>query len=200
VTPSPTPFSAADRARLATIVHEQALSSRPEPVQLASGFHSRWFVDVKQALAPGAHLELACRAMVATAEALGAGYDAVGGPTMGADQFSYGIALLTGRSWYVIRKEPKDRGTRKLIEGAPLDATTRCLLLEDVVTTGGSSLKGLDALEAAGAPVAAAVALVDRGAGAAERYAERGVPFAAVFTWDDLGIPRLDAEVPAAAS
>jgi orotate phosphoribosyltransferase len=194
------PLSAEDRSRLLAIVREQGLTARPEPVQLASGFHSRWFVDVKEALSPGAHLELACRAMLDAASSLGTSYDAVGGPTMGADQFSYGIALLTGSSWYVIRKEPKGRGTRKLVEGTPLGPSTRCLLLEDVVTTGGSSLKGLDALEELGAPVAGAVALVDRGAGAAERYAERGVPFTAVFTWEDLDIPRLDREVPAAAS
>ena len=75
------------------------------------------FIDGKTALAKGEHLELACRAMIDAMDNLGVEWDAVGGLTMGADQFSHVTAVLARKKWFVVRKEVKGRGTNKRIEG-----------------------------------------------------------------------------------
>jgi orotate phosphoribosyltransferase len=173
------------------IVRERGLFRLPEPVVLASGKLSRDFVDVKAALGSGAALRTACQAML---QAVGAvPFDAVGGLTMGADPFAHGIAVLTGCAWFVVRKEPKGRGTNRLVEGAPIGPGTRALLVEDVVTTGGSIRRAYEAVVATGATVVAAAALVDRGGAAGGFFAERGVPYTPVLTWVDLGIEPVDA-------
>ena len=71
-------------------------------------------------------------------EGHGIDFDAVGGLTMGADQFAHGVAIVGHCDWFVVRKEPKGRGTNRLVEGATLRPGTRVLLVDDVVTTGGS--------------------------------------------------------------
>jgi orotate phosphoribosyltransferase len=173
-------------AQLVSIIRERGLRSFDEPVALASGELSRDFIDGKAALARGADLELACRAMIDSLA--GIEFDAVGGLTMGADQFAHGISMLAGCRWFVVRKEPKGRGTRKLVEGAELEPGIRVALVEDVVTTGGSILKALDAVEQLGAKVVAAVALVDRGESAAPEFERRAIPYVPVVTYRDLGI------------
>src|SRR3989442_5437934 len=99
------------RDRVIEIVRERGLLRLPEPVVLASGELSRDFIDAKAGLARGEDLELACRAIV---EAVGAiEWDAIGGLTMGADQFAHVVAVLASKQWFVVRKEPKGRGTNK---------------------------------------------------------------------------------------
>ena len=173
-------------ADLIAVIRAKGLRQFEQPVALASGELSRDFIDGKAALARGADLELACRGML---DALGGiEFDAVGGLTMGADQFAHGIAMLSDSRWFVVRKEPKNRGTRKLVEGFELTPGTRVALVEDVVTTGGSILKALDAVQELGAEVVAAVCLVDRGESAAPHFAGRGIPYIALVTYRDLQI------------
>jgi orotate phosphoribosyltransferase len=173
-------------ATLASVVREKGVLRFEEPIVLASGRKSREFVDMKAALADGEDLELACRAVVLRAEGLA--YDVVGGPTMGADPIAHVVAVLTRTRWAVVRKEPKDRGTAKLVEGAAVGPSTRVLLVEDVVTTGGSLLRACEVLRGLGAEVVGAVPIVDRGELAATRFAELAVPYRPVLTWRDLGI------------
>ncbi len=180
-----------DRDRLRAIVRERAVLRLPEPVELASGGFSDTFVDVKKAMAHGPHLELACRVIARQLAEAGIGYDVVGGMTLGADQFSYGIALVTGCGWYVVRKEPKGRGTNRQIEGSELGPGVRAVVVEDAVSTGGSLLKALDVVAATGADVAAAVTLVDRGDALAPVLAARGVAYQPVFTYADVGLEPL---------
>jgi len=177
-----------ERGELLEAVKAKGLRYFEEPVRLASGEESHWFFDAKRALAEGPDLAAACRAMAAVAADLGVTYDAVGGLTMGADQFAHGLAVLTGTRWFVVRKQPKGRGTNQLVEGALLEPGVRVLLLEDTVTTGGSIVLAHAAVSETGATVAAAVTLVDRGDLAAGWFADRDVPYAAVFTYADLGI------------
>jgi orotate phosphoribosyltransferase len=166
-----------------------------EPIRLASGELSRDFIDAKRGLARGRDLETACRALLALArEDLGLDFDAVGGLTLGADQFAHGIALLGDRQWFVIRKAAKDRGTRQRVEGASLGPGVRCLVVDDVVTTGGSILEACDVVAETGASIAAAVTLVDRGAHTRRRFEERGLTFAPLLTYDDFGIPGVGAD------
>ncbi len=177
---------ATTKQRIVEIIRERGLLRLPEPVQLASGEMSRDFIDGKAALSRGPDLEVACRAIV---ENVGdVEFDAVGGLTMGADQFAHVIAVLVGVQWFVVRKEPKGRGTNKLVEGAKVGAGSRVLLVDDVVTTGGSIQKAHDAIVALGATVVAAATLVDRGEVAGRYFRERNIPYTPVVTYRDLGI------------
>jgi orotate phosphoribosyltransferase len=176
------------RGELLEAVKAKGLRYFEEPVRLASGEESHWFFDAKRALSEGPDLAAACRAMADVAAGLGVTYDAVGGLTMGADQFAHGMAVLTGTRWFVVRKQPKGRGTNQLVEGAVLGPGVRVLLVEDTVTTGGSIVQAHGSVADTGATVVAAVALVDRGDLAAGWFVERAIPYAAVFTYRDLGI------------
>lgn len=174
------------RDQVVEIVRARGLRRLDEPIVLRSGQLSRDFVDGKAALSRGADLEVACRAFL---EALdGVAFDAVGGLTMGADHLAHGIALLSGAEWFVVRKEPKGRGTDQLVEGARVGAGTRVLLVDDAVTTGGSIQKAHDAVVALGATVVGAATLVDRGEVAAAYFTGKGIPYVALVTYRDLGI------------
>src|SRR5205823_7638306 len=121
------------REQVIEIIRERGLLRLPEPVTLASGELSRDFIDAKAALSRGADLKLACEAIL---DNMGdVEFDAVGGLTMGADQFAHVLAVLAGREWFVVRKEPKGRGTNKLVEGAKVGEGWRVLLVDDIVTT-----------------------------------------------------------------
>jgi orotate phosphoribosyltransferase len=157
-------------------------------VKLASGAVSSDFVDGKQALSRGEDLELACRAVLEVLHERGIDFDAVGGLTLGADPLAHLLAVLARRSWFVVRKAPKGRGTNKIIEGAMLGRDTRVLLVDDVVTTGGSMLQAYSLLKETGATVVAAVALVDRADLAARQFETLGIPYIALVSYRDLGI------------
>ena len=87
-----------------------------------------------------------------------------------------------------MRKEPKGRGTNKLVEGAKVGPGNRVLLVDDIVTTGGSIQKAHDAITGLGAIVVAAATLVDRGDVAGNYFREREIPYSPVVTYRDLGI------------
>jgi len=174
------------REQVVEIVRERGLLRLPEPVVLASGQTSRDFVDGKAALSRGADLQTACRAVLEAVH--GIAFDAVGGLTMGADHLAHGVAMLSGAEWFVVRKGPKGRGTDKLVEGARVGPGTSVLLVDDAVTSGGSIRRAHDAIVAMGATVAAAVTLVDRGEVAGPYFKEKGIPYAALVTYRDLGI------------
>lgn len=175
-----------DRARLVAIVRERGLRRLAEPVVLASGQPSRDFVDGKAALSRGPDLALAAAEVLRAVG--GVPFDAVGGLTMGADHLSHAVALVSGAEWFVVRKEPKGRGTNQLVEGAAVGPGTRVLLVDDAVTTGGSIRRAHAAVVGLGAEVVVAVTLIDRGEVAGPWFAERGIPYAALVTYRDLGI------------
>jgi orotate phosphoribosyltransferase len=180
-----------EREQLIDDIRERGVLRLDEPVELASGAMSREFVDVKAALAQGDALARACRAMVALAERRGADFDVVGGLTMGADQFAYGIAVLTGdREWFVVRKQAKGRGTAKRIEGADIEGR-RALLVEDAVSTGGSLLDACRIVRDAGAEVVLATTVVDRGEVARSAFAAEDFPYEPLLTYGDVGLAEL---------
>ena len=185
------------RARLQQILRTKALSRRDEEMQLACGAMSRDFIDGKEAFAAWQDLEVACGAIVEAVGAAGIEFDAAGGPTLGADALAVGIAAVSNKRWFIVRKQQKGRGTRRRIEGLQIGRGDRVLLVEDVVTTGGSILDALDAVRRTGAEVVAAVTLADRGDTATHAFADLGVPYYPMATYADLGI---DPVVPPADS
>lgn len=177
------------------ILIERGLTTLPEPVQLASGQMSRYFIDGKAALCRGDDLATACRAMAAQVADAGIDFDAAGGLTLGADQFAHGIAIVASKEWFVIRKQPKGRGTNQTVEGAKLGPGVRVLLVDDIVTTGGSIQLAHERVIETGATVVAAITLADRSDVAAKFFEEVGVPYLPLMTYEDLGIPAVGTEV-----
>lgn len=176
--------------RLVEVIASKGLLHLEEPVQLASGAWSSDFVDVKAALGMGDDLALACDVLLERLQAEGVEFDAIGGLTMGADQFAHGVAIRGGKAWFVVRKAPKGRGTNKRIEGATLAPATRVVLVEDVATTGGSLQEAMEVVRSeAACQVVAAVAVVDRAESARRLFEDAAVPYLALVTYRDLGIP-----------
>ena len=104
--------------------------------------------------------------------------DSVGGLTLGADPISYAIAHASALAGspvraFTVRKEAKTHGTGKLIEG-PFQAGDRVVVIEDVITTGGSALKAIEAIAAAGGVVVGVLAVVDREEGGREAIEAAG--------------------------
>jgi orotate phosphoribosyltransferase len=155
-------------------------------VVLSSGRTAQYYVDAKRAiLRPRGFRALA--ELVAT-RALETGATAVGGPTMGADAVA--CAALAGGAdvkAFFVRKERKAHGLQRAIEGPPLEAGDRCLVVEDVVTTGGSLIRAIEAVQEAGLQICGVTAVLDRLAGGAEAIeAAAQAPFVALTTIDDV--------------
>jgi orotate phosphoribosyltransferase len=162
---------------------------------LASGKVSHHFIDGKLALSHGDDLTRAAQAVAEVARGLGVEFDAVGGLTNGADHLAHAVAMVTHTSWFFVRKEAKQRGTKQRLEGARLGPTTRVLLVDDVVTTGGSILEALEVVQSeAGATVVGAIPLVERDDAAREEFGRRGIAFDAAVSYRDLGIPKVSEE------
>jgi orotate phosphoribosyltransferase len=162
-------------------------------VTLTSGATAQYYVDAKRAI-------LRPAGFAALAE-LVAGYarrweaTAVGGLTMGAD--APACAALAGGAdvkAFFVRKETKAHGLQRRIEGPPLEPGERCLIVEDVVTSGGSTVKAIEAVRAEGHDVCGVVAILDRLAGgaAAIEQAAGGAPYVALATIDDIHPDRPD--------
>lgn len=174
-----------------------ALSYEEREVTLSSGQKSGFYIDCKQTVLTGEGHVLLGRAfleLLPAAEAGGARFAACGGLTMGADPLASALALtatLAGRELHAIyvRKEPKGHGTNAYLEGSKaVPAGARVVVVEDVVTTGGASIKAIERLRAAGYVVDAALAIVDREAGGREALAALGVKLFALFSLRDFPI------------
>ena len=182
--------SSPTRARLIEELRDHALVVGE--VVLTSGATARYYVDAKRAiLRPagfGALAELVAE-QVRVREAA-----AVGGLTMGADPVA--CAALAGgasASAFFVRKEAKAHGLQRRIEGPTLEPGTRCLVVEDVVTTGGSTLTAIEAVQGAGLDVCGVVSVLDRLAGGGARIeAAAGAPYVALTTIDEVYPDRPD--------
>lgn len=175
--------------RLCAIVSDPAVLTRTaEPIQLASGELSRDFVDGKHAVDDPDDLALVGEAMFAAAREAGGEFDLVGGLVLGAVPFTFAVAQAARKRWFLIRKEPKGRGTNLRIEGARVEPGMRVMLVDDVVTTGGSIQKAYDHVVEAGASVVFATTLVDRGDAASAFFQQADVPYKPMLTYEHLGI------------
>jgi orotate phosphoribosyltransferase len=161
---------------------------------LSSGARSSFYVDVKRTSYDARGRDLLGQAIADWMESERLDCDVVGGLTLGADAIAHAVGtelLRRGRPVREasVRKTPKDHGRMRLIEGN-FTRGDRVLVVDDVVTTAGSTLKAIDAFAAEGGMVVAAVAVIDRRQGGAEAIAARGVRFRALFTLDELRTPR----------
>jgi len=179
------------RKQVVALVRDRGYEWSEEPFELAGGQLTHDYIDGKYALDSGPRLRLVSRAAVKAANSLGANFDAVGGLTMGADALAHGIALVADCEWFSVRKKPKKHGRQQWIEGSRLESGARVLLVDDVVSTGGSIKQAYDQVIATGASVVSVVALVDRGESCRQLFAERGVPYYALVTYNDLDIEQV---------
>lgn len=177
-----------DRTRLKAVLLERSL--RRGDFTLASGARSSYYVDARTTTMSGIGQVLIGRVGLAALDEAMWRPRAIGGLTLGADPVAYAIAheaTLDGRELdaFTVRKQAKDHGTGRRIEGG-LAAGATVVVTEDVVTTGGSALQAIEALEAAGATVLGVLAVVDREQGGRQRLADAGYGLVALFTASDL--------------
>ncbi len=187
-----------DQGRLIALLKRDAL--RTGSFTLASGRTSHYYVDGRTVTlsAEGASL-----IGVGVLEALAdlPGVRAVGGLTMGADPIVGATLAAAGAGgWpdlrgFLVRKEAKGHGTGKLVEG-PLQPGMVVAIVDDVATTGGSSLQAVAAVEAFGCTVARIIVVLDRLEGAAFAFVDRGYDYRALTTIRDLGVEPLPTHAP----
>ena len=179
------------RERLIAALREHALVVGE--VTLTSGRTASYYVDAKRAiLLPEGFLALG---QLVAAEAERVNATAFGGTTMGADPIAC-AALAAGApvKAFFVRKDRKEHGLQRWIEGPPLEPGERCLVVEDVVTTGGSTIHAIERVRGEGFEVAGVVTVLDRQAGGAEaiQAVADGAPYTPLTTIDDVYPDRPD--------
>jgi orotate phosphoribosyltransferase len=184
-------MSADPRERLVAQLREHALVLGE--VTLTSGRRAQYYVDAKRAILRPEGFRALGELVAAEAERVRA--TAVGGLTMGADPVAC-AALATGGGLkaFFVRKERKAHGLQRWIEGPPLEQGERCLIVEDVVTTGGSTVRAIERAREEGLEVVGVVSVLDRLAGGAEaiREAAGEAPYVPLTTIDDVYPDRPD--------
>jgi orotate phosphoribosyltransferase len=156
-------------------------------VTLTSGRTAQYYVDAKRAILRPRGFRALAELVAGLAREFGA--TAVGGLTMGAD--APACAALAGGAdvkAFFVRKETKAHGLQRRVEGPPLEPGERCLVVEDVVTTGGSTIQAIEALRAEGLAVVGVTTVLDRLAGGAEAIAAAagGAPYRPLSTIDEV--------------
>jgi orotate phosphoribosyltransferase len=180
---------AEDRRRFLSILKEKSYERRK--VVLSSGRESDFYIDCRQTTLDVEGAVLTGRLFCAMLEA-GERPEAVGGITLGADPIVTAVSLTSVlRGWpvpaFIIRKEPKKHGTTQWIEGTKnLRQGMRVAILEDVVTTGASTLRAIERAVLSGLIVARVLCLVDRNEGGAAAVAEAGYRIEPMFLKEDV--------------
>jgi orotate phosphoribosyltransferase len=183
------PELAADRNRFLSLLKAKSYENRK--VVLASGRESDFYIDCRQATLDAEGAVLTGRLFCSMLEA-GERPQAVGGITLGADPIVTAVSITSVlRGWpvpaFIIRKEPKKHGTAQWIEGTKnLSPGMRVAILEDVVTTGASTLRAVERSVASGLVVARVLCLVDRNEGGAAAVAEAGYRVEPMFLKEDV--------------
>lgn len=154
-------------------------SARRGTFTLASGRQSDLYIDARLTTMSPDGLAIIGPLALERIRARGWAPDAVGGLTLGADPVSYAIAhssalAKTPLRAFTVRKEAKTHGTGKVIEG-PFQSGDKVVVIEDVITTGGSALKAAEAIRAAGGVIVGVLAVVDREEGGREALEAAGL-------------------------
>lgn len=158
-------------------------------ITLASGKKSDFYIDGKQVTLDAQGIFLVGKVILNMLHGLEV--DAIGGPTLGADPMAAAVSLLSSQTGkpiraFIVRKEAKKHGMQKRIEGPRLQAGDKVVMVEDVVTTGGSLLEAIQEVENLKAKVVKVICLVDRNQGARDALA--AYPYSPIFTLADLGL------------
>jgi len=153
---------------------------------LASGKQSTFYIDARLTTMSPEGLSTIGPLALSVLTQLKWNVDAVGGLTLGADPIAYAISYASADTdrplrAFTVRKELKTHGTGKLLEG-PFSKGDRVAVIEDVITTGGSAIRAIDAVRAAGGIVAGVLALVDREEGGRQTIEDAGVPVVTLAT------------------
>lgn len=177
-----------DHAALVRLLAERSV--KEGVFTLASGKQSRWYIDARLTTMSPEGLSLIGPLALARLRESGWGVDAVGGLTLGADPIAYAISYASAGSSkplraFTVRKEPKAHGTGRRIEG-PFREGDRVAVVEDVITTGGSALRAIEAIHAANGTVSGVLALVDRDEGGREAIEKSGTRVISLVTARDL--------------
>ena len=177
-----------DYSALITLLAER--STKRGRFTLASGKQSDFYIDARLTTMSPEGLSIIGPLALSALRDAGWNVDAVGGLTLGADPIAYAISYASASSnhplrAFTVRKEPKAHGTGKLLEG-PLREGDRVAVIEDVITTGGSALRAIEAVRNAKASVAGVLALVDRGEGGREAIENAGVSVISLATSDQI--------------
>ena len=141
---------------------------------LASGAKSSYYIDIKKASTNPKVLKLIAEQMALKMKECGLKVDRIAGVVLGSVPLAAALSLETGIPYVMIRKEKKDHGTGKLIEGE-LNEGDEVLVVEDVITSAGSSMKAIETLRAAGASVNNGISVIDREAGGSDNLKGIGV-------------------------
>jgi orotate phosphoribosyltransferase len=181
----------ADRQALLNLILE--VSFERKEVTLASGKKSNFYLDLRQTLMRPKGVSLSGRLVLDLLQS-GPPVDSVGGMAVGAVPLVASVLAAAaadpatdGLLGFFVRKEKKAHGMGKQLEGG-FAPGQNVALVEDTTTTGGSTIEAMDIVEAAGGKVARVICLVDRGEGAAEAFADRGVKLESIFGRADLPI------------
>jgi orotate phosphoribosyltransferase len=159
---------------------------------LASGRTASFYLDAKQVVLDAHGSMLVGKAILERLQSLGSMPHAVGGMSIGADPVTSAVVTMAGVAGiplkgFMVRKEAKGHGMQRFVEG-PVEASNRVVIVEDVITTGGSSLVAIDRAQEFGLVVERVVTVIDRLAGATDALAARGIPLESLVTIRDLGI------------
>ncbi len=178
------------RTRLMEIIKEKSLKIAPpdKPFILTSGQESTYYINGKKTTADPEGLYCLARLILESIKEKK--IDAVGGPTLGADPIVGAIAVMSHLMerpipLFIVRKESKKHGTQDQIEGADIQGK-RVVIIEDVITTGGSVFKAIEAVQQGGATIIDIIAIVDREQGGKEAFAERNIPYHPIFTISEI--------------
>ena len=159
---------------------------------LASGKKAKYYCDSKQVTLDSEGLRLVGEGMLEIVNSLPFPIQAVGGMAIGADPITASVLCAAAGQkkplkGFMVRKEAKDHGTQKFLEG-PVKPGDEVVIVEDVVTTGGSSLKAIERCNEFGLKVKAVIAILDRMEGGRENFEAAGYPLYSLFTILDFGL------------
>lgn len=152
---------------------------------LASGKKSPYYIDIKKASTQPYVLEAVADEMARLVHMEGTKFDRIAGVVLGSIPLAVGLSLRTKVPFIMIRKEKKDHGTGKLIEGTLLEGE-RVLMVEDVITSAGSVAEAIGTVRAAGGKVSMTLCVVDRQEGGADRLNSLGVQLRSLVTAEEL--------------
>jgi orotate phosphoribosyltransferase len=177
-----------DRQNLIKLFLERALKFGD--FTLASGKKSKYYLDGKQISLHSTGLRQVSLGLLDLLKDVD--YTAIGGMTIGADPIVGGVLVAAAESGtsldgFLVRKEPKGHGTQRYIEG-PVQPGDKVVVIDDVVTTGGSALQAVERIVEYGCQVVCVVGIIDRKEGGAANFAAKHLPFRSLLTIEDFGI------------